>query len=362
VLEIPTLLDLIDLLYGGALDAQAWEAAVAVVRRAFGGETAGLVLHDARSRDVDSVTFVDVDESYRRTYAELARLPDMDGAFRAVAASVSRGALTGDELALAAPDFERSRFRDEWQRPQRFLDFIAAPLAPSPSLVGGLVIARPRRANGYGGRELDALRPLRPHLSRAVQMRQRLDGAAGVARDALAALARVREPCSWSMPAPPSSTPTWPPRRRSGAATACGRGPDRAGHGLGWHAGGTAPVGAPAALPVLVAPLRGARPAPTGPPATAIVLVADPEAAAPAPGAPLRELYGLTGAEARVAAALLDHERLANVAAALRVSLATVRTLLQRAFEKTDTHRQADLVRLMLAHRSPALPTGQRPG
>ncbi|HEX6013315.1 MAG TPA: helix-turn-helix transcriptional regulator [Geminicoccaceae bacterium] len=92
------------------------------------------------------------------------------------------------------------------------------------------------------------------------------------------------------------------------------------------------------------------------------MLVADPEAAAPAPGAPLRELYGLTGAEARVAAALLDHERLANVAAALRVSLATVRTLLQRAFEKTDTHRQADLVRLMLAHRSPALPTGQRPG
>jgi DNA-binding CsgD family transcriptional regulator len=27
-----------------------------------------------------------------------------------------------------------------------------------------------------------------------------------------------------------------------------------------------------------------------------------------------------------------------------------VRTLLQRVFEKTDTHRQSELVRLMLAH------------
>ena len=42
----------------------------------------------------------------------------------------------------------------------------------------------------------------------------------------------------------------------------------------------------------------------------------------------------------------------------LGVSLATVRTLLQRAFEKTETHRQAELVRLMLAHRMPATPNG----
>jgi DNA-binding CsgD family transcriptional regulator len=35
-----------------------------------------------------------------------------------------------------------------------------------------------------------------------------------------------------------------------------------------------------------------------------------------------------------------------------------VRTLLQRAFDKTDTHRQAELVRLMLAHRLPAAPDG----
>jgi DNA-binding CsgD family transcriptional regulator len=85
-----------------------------------------------------------------------------------------------------------------------------------------------------------------------------------------------------------------------------------------------------------------------------MVLVADPEAALPAPGEALRATYGLTAGEAGVAEALLRHERLADVAAALGVRLATVRTLLQRAFDKTDTHRQVDLVRLMLAHRLPS--------
>ena len=88
-------------------------------------------------------------------------------------------------------------------------------------------------------------------------------------------------------------------------------------------------------------------------PTTAIVLIADPEAAIPDPGSGLRAVYGLTAGEARVAVALLKHERLADVAAALGVRLATVRTLLQRAFEKTNTHRQAELVRLMLAQQMP---------
>ena len=43
-----------------------------------------------------------------------------------------------------------------------------------------------------------------------------------------------------------------------------------------------------------------------------------------------------------------------DVAENLGVTLSTVRTHLQRAFEKTDTRRQSELVRLLLAHRLPA--------
>jgi hypothetical protein len=51
--------------------------------------------------------------------------------------------------------------------------------------------------------------------------------------------------------------------------------------------------------------------------------------------------------------ALLDADRLADVAENLGVTLSTVRTHLQRTFEKTDTRRQSELVRLLLAHRPP---------
>ncbi|HMR31444.1 MAG TPA: hypothetical protein PKA13_00145 [Geminicoccaceae bacterium] len=50
--------------------------------------------------------------------------------------------------------------------------------------------------------------------------------------------------------------------------------------------------------------------------------------------------------------ALASASRLADVAAMLSVSLSTVRTLLERVFEKTGTHRQADLARLLIAHRN----------
>jgi DNA-binding CsgD family transcriptional regulator len=107
-------------------------------------------------------------------------------------------------------------------------------------------------------------------------------------------------------------------------------------------------------LSVLVGPLRGQHPGLLAPPATAILLVADPERAVAASCPHLCQLYGLTAAEARTAHALLDYDRLADVAGRLGVSLATVRTLLQRTFEKTGTHRQAELVGLLLAHRLPA--------
>ena len=87
--------------------------------------------------------------------------------------------------------------------------------------------------------------------------------------------------------------------------------------------------------------------------------MADPEVGLAAPSSQLRQLYGLTGAEARVAEAVLNCDGLADVALKLGVSLSTVRTLLQRVFEKTDTHRQADLVKLMMAHRVPEQRNGK---
>ncbi|BAW05485.1 conserved hypothetical protein [Nocardia seriolae] len=60
-----------------------------------------------------------------------------------------------------------------------------------------------------------------------------------------------------------------------------------------------------------------------------------------------RTLYGLTPREAAVAEQVQRGEGLQTVADTLAVTLSTVRAHLQHVFEKTHTHRQAELARLL---------------
>ena len=86
----------------------------------------------------------------------------------------------------------------------------------------------------------------------------------------------------------------------------------------------------------------------TGRPA-AIVFVADPDGAPRTAQDQLRDLHRLTPAEAAVAMAIARGEGLQAVANELDISLTTARTHLQHVFEKTETRRQAELVRLIAA-------------
>lgn len=70
--------------------------------------------------------------------------------------------------------------------------------------------------------------------------------------------------------------------------------------------------------------------------------------------AALEQIFGLTAAEARLAAALAGGATVAEAAIAHQVSVATVRTQLAAIFSKTHTSRQAELVTLV--SRLSALP------
>ena len=83
--------------------------------------------------------------------------------------------------------------------------------------------------------------------------------------------------------------------------------------------------------------------------ACALVVVIDPELIPEPPIAMLRRLYGLTHSEALVATRVLRGEGLRAIADDLSVSQATVKTHLQHVFAKTGTHRQSELVRLLLS-------------
>ncbi len=86
--------------------------------------------------------------------------------------------------------------------------------------------------------------------------------------------------------------------------------------------------------------------------AGALLFVHDPETSPEVSSEMLRGLFSLTPAEVRLAAALARGVRLKIVAERFGISPQTARTQLKAVFGKTGTHRQADLVRLILS--SPA--------
>jgi DNA-binding CsgD family transcriptional regulator len=83
-------------------------------------------------------------------------------------------------------------------------------------------------------------------------------------------------------------------------------------------------------------------------PSTALLLIVDPEQEPEPATALLRRLFGLTRTEAEVAVRIVRGADLKEIAQELSVSLATVRTHLQHVFDKTDSHRQSELVRRLL--------------
>lgn len=85
----------------------------------------------------------------------------------------------------------------------------------------------------------------------------------------------------------------------------------------------------------------------------AIVVVADPEHESDTAPDLLRRHYGLTPGETEIAVMVLNGGGVKDIADRMSLSQATVKTHLQHVFDKTGTHRQADLIRLLLGLRSP---------
>lgn len=88
---------------------------------------------------------------------------------------------------------------------------------------------------------------------------------------------------------------------------------------------------------------------------TVLVIVNDPAIAADADPGLLRELYGLTTCEARVASALLHGHSLQSAARCYGISVETMRSQLKSIFRKVGVSRQQDLVRVLAELESSAI-------
>jgi len=118
------------------------------------------------------------------------------------------------------------------------------------------------------------------------------------------------------------------------------------------RAGGTVAVERPSgrrSYLVTVTPLPGPQPIFTRHVPAAAVFISDPESQERPPEDAFREMFGLTPAEAGLAACLSTGLPLDACADLRGITRATARTYLKRIFAKTGTSRQAELVRLLLA-------------
>lgn len=259
---------------------------------------------------------------------------------------------------------------DEWMVPQGFIDAVVVPIARDPTMIGTFALTRHGSKGEIGARELAALRLIAPHVRRAVTISNLLDikmleastfGAAieafavaialvdaearlihanNAAQIMLSAADPIRlEQGRLRLPSAAASSALADAVARAAVDEPC----------LGQRGIGIPAVrldGSPSVAHVL--PLKHGEIRPGLERRAAAAIFIAPAAMPPQmPAAALALLYDLTPAESRVLELVVDGKTPAEIGPHLGISMNTVKTHLQRVFDKTGATRQADLVRLV---------------
>ena len=353
---------LVSAIHDAAVTPDHWNAAMTAVRACLGGISAALVIAENGSRDIKSANLA---PDARQTYLDYYR------EFDYVLAAVEHGPVgathTGDALIALNP---RSEFNNDWMRPHHMDDglFVRLTDGPPPTC---FLVASPKQDDSFATRErVDVVNALVPHLQQALRTQDHLSGLVHSARDVAEAVDGMRHGVFVVGPSAAVAhanraaedivaigdgpvvrwgrigltVPSVDARLQGCIADALGGNDSGARHGnslLCPRAEGRRPY------VIHVVPFTSVPPDRRQP--RALVIVVDPERQAEPHRDLLIRLFGLTRAEAEVALRVLRGDGLRPISDELTLSLATVKTHLQRVFVKTGTHRQAELVRLLLA-------------
>lgn len=357
--------------YDAALDGTLWPSALELLRTAFGavcasvngyGLTTGYDAGRTQCFLLNAGCDPEAIESYAGHYATLDP----------VAASLARrppGQVITVETALPKAAFVRTAFYNDWVRPQGMWDGLFAAMGHRGRMAAMVAVVRGQHQAEFDGRASAALEGLLPHLGRAVRTTCRLamaeargagveallgrlregalllgaDGAVLYANPAAEALLHRSDGLTVAQGRLRAARPADNAALRRAVATAAARG------------GGTLDIARPsgrAPFAVAVQPASAGRlsagdPWRVVPRPAVLAFVVDPDRDGGAAKArTLRELYGLTAAEAAVAGAIAQGQGVTD-AAALGVAPSTLRWHLRCVFEKTGTARQAELARLV---------------
>jgi DNA-binding CsgD family transcriptional regulator len=350
-------------IYSAAMTPEQWDVTMADIGRAFDGSSAALVITDGKTR---TLKHADIPPDAATNYADhFARL---DHVLSAVETGPVGAVRTGTELMWPHQDCE---FQVDWARRNGFEDGLFIRLTDAPSATS-LAVATSRRSAPFDTAERVALvHRLVPHLQQALRTQYHLEdlshrsndlaGASEAVRHGIVVVARGHRVVYTNSAADrilcaDDGLRIRPARIEAGSLRAdaqlqhsidralASNKADRCGNSfLCVRPSGRRPY------IVHVLPLDETTFASPQPQNRAMIVIVDPDREPEPPASLLRRLYGLTRSEAEIALMVLRGQGRNHIADELSLSLATVKTHLHHVFDKTGTHRQAELVRLLLS-------------
>jgi DNA-binding CsgD family transcriptional regulator/PAS domain-containing protein len=363
------LLGVVGSVYEAALEPTHWDAVVKALlecTESHAGSIALRWLHDLTTRG-EALGAVQC-ESYLRDYDE--RLHELDPLGPRILERGPRSVFVDDEIIGDWDSFWRTVYGKAVLSHGlgRFIGWWSPAL---PEAFLSVSLHRPPGARGYETRDQAILSQVVPHLDRAVQIRNQLElshGGAVAALDELVSGVVITDSAGHVVLANRAALRQADEkdglcfvrgeiRLATPAATSALRAmlseASRTTRGMGISDGGVLAIERPSGrrpLHSIVTPLAVEAAADRwGHRACAALLLSDPDAEVGTSTRLLRVAYGLTPTEARVAVCVAAGDRLEDIAKQLEVRVQTIRSHLKNIFQKTDTHRQAELVRLVLA-------------
>jgi DNA-binding CsgD family transcriptional regulator len=352
---------IVSAIHASAITPQHWIGAMEAVRGTFASTSAALITADGESRVINSAFLpLEAERAYRAHYRRVDYVLD----------AVERGPVglvRGGEALVALN--ARSEFNADWLRPNKMQDGLFVRLTDGP-LPTCFLVATAKQDRLFATREhVQLISALVPHLQQALCTQNHLKDLVHKANDIAEAVDNIRH----GVFVVGRAAAVIYLNRVAEDIVAVGDGPFvRAGrlgirspsddatlqrdiaNALGdeSHAryGGSLlcpRAGDKRAYVIHVLPFTSATPDARD--SRALVIVIDPERQGEPEPALLRRLYGLTRAEAEVALRVMRGEGLKPISDEMSLSVATLKTHLQHVFTKTGTHRQAELVRLLMA-------------
>jgi DNA-binding CsgD family transcriptional regulator len=372
--EAAELSRLIGDIYDAALDPGIWPRALEGSARFVGGTASALFMKDSVRKIHNTVYTWGYDAEYTRSYIENYGQHDPFAVAQFFFEVEQPISLTD---ILPHSEFRQSRFYREWVRPQHWVDAIAATLEKSATTYAAFSVIRHENEGIVDDEVRRRMTLIVPHVRRAVLVGKIIDlhkvQAAALADtlDGLAAAMFLVDAAGRIVHANAAGhvilNEARVVRNAAGKIAAHDAAADRALHDFFMNAeSGDSGVGITGiAVPLIgrdgeryvahVLPLTAGARRQAGVAYAAVAAVFVRKAALELPHSLeiIANTFKLTPAEMRVLMMIVQLGGVPEVAPVLGISEATVKTHLQRIFAKTNTSRQADLVKLVAGYMSP---------